>query len=86
MSELAGLKQLMLEAPDGQLDKSMLPLIENWDDEPKAIQILEVLDKCIHYGLASGFVVSSLQIMLEFAMKDQDVTLEQLEPLAVWRV
>lgn len=86
MSELAGLKQLMLEAPEGQLDPSMLPLIEKWDSEPKAIQILEVLDKCIYYGASSDFVVSVLQIMLEYAMAAEGITLEQLVPLAVWRV
>lgn len=86
MSELAGLKQLMLEAPEGQLDPSVLPLIEKWDDEPKAIQILEVLDECIHYGLASGFVVSSLQTMLEFALKNEGITLDHIVAHAVWRV
>lgn len=86
MSELAGLKQLMLEAPEGQLDPSMLPLIEKWDSEPKAIQILEVLDKCIYYGASSDFVVSVLQIMLEYSMAAEGITLEQLVPLAVWRV
>ena len=86
MSELIGMKQLMLEAPDGQLDASMMPLIEKWDDPPTSLQILEVLDKCINYGLASGFVVSALQIMLDTTMINEETTLEQLVPLAVWRV
>jgi len=79
------LKQLMLEAPEEQLDRSMIPLIEQWDQQPRAIQILEVVDKCIHYGLASGFVVASLQVMLDNAIANEQTTLEQLEPLAVWR-
>jgi len=82
---MSSLKALLLEAPDDQLDKSMLPLIEMWDDEPKAIQILQVLDRCIYSALASGFVVSTLQIMLEAAMKAEQLTLEQLVPLATWR-
>lgn len=86
MSELSDLKALLLEAPDDQLDHSMFPLIEAWDAEPKAIQILEVLDKCIYYALASGFAVKALQVMLDYAMTNEGTTLDQLEPLAVWRV
>ena len=79
------LKQLILEAPENHLDRSMIPLIEKWDEHPRAIQILEVVDKCIYYGLASDFVVASLQVMLEAAMINEQTTLEQLEQLAVWR-
>jgi hypothetical protein len=85
MSELSDLKTLMLQAPNEQLDHSMFPLIEKWDDVPKAIQILEVLDNCIYYALASDFAVKALQIMLDYAMENEKTTLEQLEPLAVWR-
>ena len=86
MIDMRDLKQMLLAAPDGQLDSSMFPLIEKWDDQPKAIQILEVLDKCIYYALASGFVIGALEVMLDAAMKSENVTLEQLVPLAVWRV
>lgn len=83
--DLTGLKMLLLKAPDTQLDHSLFPLIEKWDDTPKAIQVLEVLDKCIFYGAASGFTVSVLEELLRITMKLENVTLEQLEPLAVWR-
>jgi hypothetical protein len=85
MSELSDLKALLLEAPNDHLDHSMFPLIEKWDDEPKAIQILEVLDKCIYYALASGFAVQALQVMLVTATTNENTTLEQLEQLATWR-
>ncbi len=78
-------KALFLQAPPGQLDPSMLPLIEKWDDEPTAIQILEVLDHCIHASLASGFAVSTMQALLAGAQKRENVTMADLVPLATWR-
>jgi hypothetical protein len=83
--DMVGLRTLLLMAPDGQLDKSMLPLIEKWDDEPSPLQVLEVLDKCIYYGAASGLVIHVLEELLRITMKEHDVTLEQLVPLATWR-
>lgn len=75
----------LLKAPDRQLDAQMKPLIEKWSDPPTALQVLEVLDYCIHGSLASGFVVSVLQILYDMRCKAEGVTHEQLEPLATWR-
>lgn len=79
------LRKLFLDAPESQIDPSLVELIKKWDDHPTALQILEVLDKAIFWGAASGFVVSSLRIMLGAAMTEEDVTLEQLAEKAVWR-
>lgn len=79
------LKKLLLEAPDGQLDKSMVPLIEKWDDEPTSLQILEVLDKCIYASLASGFMVKLLQGLYDTALKQENKKHEDNVPLATWR-
>jgi hypothetical protein len=80
------LKQLLLAAPDTQLDAQMLPLIEKWDEpNPTSLQILEVLDQCIFASLASGFVVSLLQTLYDAALKNEGRTHEQNEPLATWR-
>lgn len=85
MSEKTTLKQMLLTAPDGQLDASMFPLIEKWDESPTALQLLEVIDNCIYAGLASGFVVSMLQSLYEIARDNEGKTREQIEELAVWR-
>ena len=37
------LKQLLIEAPEGHLSKVAVDSIKEWDDEPKAIQILKTL-------------------------------------------
>ena len=34
------IKETLLEAPEGQLDPCVFPLIEKWNDEPTALQIL----------------------------------------------
>ena len=78
-------KALLLKAPDTQLDRSMLPLIEKWDDQPKAIQILEVLDHCVHGSLASNFVIFTLEILLDGALAAEGITRELLVSQAVWR-
>jgi hypothetical protein len=80
------IKQNLLTAPESQLDASMKPLIEKWDDKPTALQILEVLDHCIYAALASGFVIKMLQTLLDIAMTNEQVKLEDLVPLATWRV
>lgn len=75
----------LLEAPDSQLDARMKPLIEKWSDPPTPLQILEVLDHCIHGSLASGFVVSLLQMQYGRACEDAKTTHEEVVKGAKWR-
>lgn len=84
MSELS-LKELLLQAPAGHIDKSALDLIQTWDDPPKAIQILKTLDMCVHAGLCTGFVIGVLETMLNAAMKEEGITYEDVVKEAVWR-
>jgi hypothetical protein len=79
------MKDILLAAPDSQIDAAMKPLIEKWSDPPTPIQILEVLDHCIHGGLASGFVVHALQIVYDVACKDANTTHEEVVKQATWR-
>jgi hypothetical protein len=75
----------LLDAPDSQLDAAMKPLIEKWADPATPTQILEVLDHCIHGSLASGFVVSLLQIMYDMSCKYHNTTHEEVVKTATWR-
>lgn len=79
------LKQLLLQAPDSELDSCMFPLIEKWNDTPTAIQVMEVLDHCVHSALASGFVIALLETMVETALKEENLTRDQLIEKAIWR-
>lgn len=76
---------LLIEAPDSQLDMSIKPLIQKWSNPPAAIQILEVIDKCIFEALASTFVMVIFDGMYEDALKRESITHESLVPLATWR-
>ena len=79
-------KAMWLEAPDGQLDTRLRDdVVNRWDDEPTAIQLLELLDKVKYTGGGSGFTVQSLKIMYDFTLKQEGKTHEDLVPLATWR-
>lgn len=75
----------LLKAPDHQLDAQMKPLIEKWTEPPTALQVLEVLDFCIHGALASGFMVAVLQALYDIRCKAENTTHEEVEKLAEWR-
>lgn len=79
------MKAILLKAPPTQLDPSVFPLIATWDAEPKAVQILEVLDHVIFASLGSGFVVNLLQTLYETALLGENTTHEEVEKLAHWR-
>lgn len=76
---------MLLIAPKSQLDKSMVNLIKKWDSPPKALQILEVLDKSIRGNLASRFVVTTLECELDMALLMESVTKEDVVKQATWR-
>lgn len=79
------IKETLLEAPEGQLDPCVFPLIEKWNDEPTALQILEVLDNCVNGGLASQFVMVLFESLLDMTIKKENTTYEELLKLATWR-
>lgn len=75
----------LLNAPDEQIDAKMKPLIQKWSDPPTPLQILEVIDHCIHGSLASGVIVMGLQIIYENRLKAENTTHEEVVKLATWR-
>jgi hypothetical protein len=84
--DFTNLIELLLVAPEDQLDPSMLPLIEKWDrPTPKAVQVLEVLDKCIYSAVCTDFVVGVFQTIYDNALENEKTTHAEIEKLAVWR-
>jgi hypothetical protein len=79
------LTDLLLKASVTQLDDQMKPLIEKWSDPPTALQVLEVLDRCVEGALASGFVVAVLQAVYDTRCKADGITHEELVKQATWR-
>ena len=78
-------KKILLTAPDTQLDASMKLIVEKWSDPPTPIQVLEVLDHCIHGALASGMVVTMLQLMYKEVLAQANATHEEVVKSASWR-
>ena len=76
---------LLMEAPEGQLDPKMKTYIEKWSDPPTAVQLLEVLDHCIHGGLASGMVIALLQGYYRSTLDNEKTTHEEVVKNATWR-
>lgn len=79
------IRELLLSAPQSQLSKHARALVFRWSEPPKAVEVLEVLDKCVHFAWSSGFVVTMLELELNEAMRREGTTLEALENDAVWR-
>jgi len=79
------LKQLLIEAPEGHLSKVAVDSIKEWDDEPKAIQILKTLDMCVNSGMSSGFVIGVLEQMLTYYCILEKTTIEDVIKQAYWR-
>lgn len=80
------MKERWLDAPDMTLGESVKNLIrEKWDDEPTAIQLLEIVDHAVHWGAASDIAVKILDLYLRSALMREGKELEDILPLAVWR-
>jgi len=79
------IKELLLEAPEGQLDASMKDLIKNWAIPIPSIQILEVIDKSVNASLASSFVIFALESIYNDALSRENISHEEVVKLATWR-
>ena len=75
----------LLTASNDYLDESMKPLISKWSDPPTALQVLEVLDKCIYGSLANELVILALTTMYDVRCKAEGTTHEQVIAQAAWR-
>ena len=79
------LKQLLIDAPEDQIDAGARQSIATWSEPPKALEIFRTLDECVYGAMTSGFVVQVLETMLVVQSKEENLTRAQLEELAIWR-
>lgn len=79
------LRDLLLAAPDGHLDRSLFPLIRGWSTPPSAVQVLEVIDACVHSGLASSFVMESLIAEYDLRRAHEGLSHDDVVARATWR-
>ncbi len=83
---MASFKDVLLEAPDSQLDPEAISMIRTWDEPyPTALQVLHVLDFCVRYAWASGMVIKVLNFQLRDAISREATTYEQVVKQATWR-
>lgn len=75
----------LLNAPESQLDKTILADIKNWNYEASALDILFILDKITYFSLASEFVVGIFQLLLDQAMEDEDTNFDDLSLQRTWK-
>lgn len=81
----AELQDLLVNAPEHQLDQPIRDIISKWDNPPKPIQVLEALDKCIFCGASTDFVVEVLYAVYDESLKIAGTTNEEVEKQALWR-
>ena len=82
---MSTIKDLLLQAPDNELDASVFPLIEKWDEPPTTLQVLEVLDHCVYFAAAGPFVMGVLNTLLQAGIDGEETTYEEVVAKATWR-
>lgn len=68
----------LLDAPDTQIDHSLFEDIKSWDLNPSASDLLAILDKMVYGALASEFSINVFEALLNQAMAEEGITLEEL--------
>lgn len=79
------MKDILLTAPENELDKAARDMITKWSLEPTPLEVLETLDACIYRALASDFVVSVLQIYYTLVCDKHKTTHDEVVKNATWR-
>ena len=59
----------LLKAPDNELDASTFKIITEWKTYVDSVDILYVLDICARYALASGFMMQTLDLIMQESAK-----------------
>ena len=79
--------EMLLQCPadSRMMEPSLIGDIKKWSDPPKAIEVLETLDKIVHCGLCTPMIHMLYETLLEEQMKSEGTTLAELTKLATWR-
>lgn len=83
--QLKEFKYLFSNAPNDQIDETLKDRIKEWDEIPKAIQVLQMLDYAVMYSLASEFGISVLEMALKVSLENEGLTIHDLLNQAWWR-
>lgn len=74
-------------APEGHMDASMLPKFKalSEKEDRKAVDLLKLLDECVHGSLCSAFCVGVMEIAWQQMLLSEGKTEEQGIAEATWR-
>lgn len=76
----------LLKAPDRELDASTFKFIYEWKKYVDSVDILYILDICARYSLASGFMMKTLDLLLQETAKLEGKSLMDVYVVAeCWR-
>lgn len=78
-------KILLEDVPDRELDPKVKETIRKWNNPPTALQILEVLDMCVHGSLTNALVIKVLETLLEKTIEKEKTSYEEVVSKATWR-
>lgn len=72
---------------DQTIDPSTFETFNKWHDPPLAVEILEMLDKCVYNALCSDFVIFIMRFELEKAIERENTSYEDVVKIAnsTWR-
>ena len=76
---------LLRDAPDSELDPTIVELIKGWDSPPKALDVLRVLDEAVFTGGASQLSMLALEEVLRQSMVAEGCTYKELTNKAMLR-
>lgn len=79
------MKEKLLAAPENQIGLGTKQTIEEWEEEPTALQILKTLDFGVHFGDCSSFVIKVLELLFSTALENEKTTRELVIEKAIWR-
>lgn len=78
---MQSLFDLLINAPEDQLDQFVRDDIKAWGSDPTAFQILETLDKVVWASGATDFAVGVMNIILRSKIEEMGLTYQQFVQL-----
>ena len=60
---------LLLKAPDSQISKPIVEIIDKWSKPPKEKEISDTLEEIFYSGGASSFAIGVLKLLLRKAQE-----------------
>ena len=83
--DYAKLRDLLLQAPNNELDSVAKVWISKWGDKPDPASILYVLDMCVNGSLCTDFCITVMDAMLKEVIREENTTMEEVVKNAHWR-